>query len=378
MSRIRILHVLSQLNPGGIETWLLQVLRKIDRAKYQFDFALLQDAPGRYASEVIDLGSRIHVLSTSRRPIRLLTRLARVLDEHPYDVVHSHLYHASAFILWRAKSAAIPIRISHSHSTATGDYGDPSPLRRAYMAISRRLLKRCSTLHLAASPEAAEALHGPNWQDLPNLHISECGIDFAPFSATYDASALRREFAIPPDSLVVGSVGRLVRQKNHAFLLEVFARFRRRHPNSCLLLVGDGPLRSELISRAEALGISANVRIVGLRNDVPAILTTVMDAFVFPSFREGLGLAAVEAQAAGLPCILSNGVPPSAVIVRENVVRLDLSLGPEMWAQELQERLAKLRATKELCLSKAQASKFSIETSIDALIQHYSSPGSLV
>jgi glycosyltransferase involved in cell wall biosynthesis len=162
------------------------------------------------------------------------------------------------------------------------------------------------------------------------------GIDLHPFTLAIDSHALRAELGIAQNSFVVGHVGRFAAQKNHAFLVEVAERFARRNPTAVFLLVGDGPLKSEIEALVRERGLRANFMFLGVREDVQRLMMGAMDCFLFPSVHEGLGLVLWEAQAAGLTCVVSDTIPEEATVVNKLVRRLPLDAAPETWANELE------------------------------------------
>ena len=146
----------------------------------------------------------------------------------------------------------------------------------------------------------------------------------------------RQELSIS-DELVVGHVGRFNQPKNHPFLLEIFAALLKKEPNTVLLLVGGGEDMPKMQNKAQALGIAENVRFLGIHSDV-ADLMQAMDVFVFPSLYEGLPVTMVEAQASGLPCVISDKVPPECIITDGLVDVMPLSASPELWADKILEK----------------------------------------
>lgn len=370
---VRVLHVLGRMNPGGIETWLLNVHRQLDPRELSFDYLTTQNAPGAYDGEIRDLGGRIFPLNRSKNPILITAQIRRIVAQHgPYDVIHSHLSYYSGIVLRAAHAAGVPIRLSHSHTDQSTANQNAPIQRRIYIAASRALLRRHGTAHLAASPEAAASLHGPNWARLGNVFVSECGVDFSEYTELPDAAQIRSMFGIPPGALVVGTVGRLVPSKNHAFLLEAFSQLSTtKLPPPYLVIVGDGPLRNDLQLLSRDLGIADRVKLIGARQDVPKLLLGLFDVFAFPSKFEGLGLAAIEAQAAGLPCVISSSVPSSAIIVPENVSYLPVSVEPAEWARELVRKHNAPRLPRKLALLRALSSSYSIERSVQRLYHFY-------
>ena len=333
---IRILHVLGMMERGGAETWLMHIIRMIDRDRYRMDFLVHVPEPQEYDDEIRTLGSALIVCPHTRQPVRYARDFLRVLRERgPYDVVHSHVHQYSGLVLRLAKRAGVPVRIAHSHLDASALEADASLPRRAYLRLMRHWIDASATDGLAASAQAAADLFGADWRTDARYRTLFCGIDLDPFGACVCRAAVRAEFAIPAGAFVVGHVGRFTGQKNHAFLLDIAAETARRDPSVYFLLVGEGELRPAMQERADALGIGERVIFAGARADVPRLMRGVMDAFLFPSRYEGLGLALVEAQAAGLPCVFSAVVPCEADIVPPLVRRLSLDQPARDWADAL-------------------------------------------
>ena len=179
---------------------------------------------------------------------------------------------------------------------------------------------------------------------------------------------------IPTDAFVIGHVGRFAPQKNHQFLLKIVAEIAQQEPNTRLLLVGTGSLRSDIEQQLDQLGLTDKVIFAGVRSDVPRLMLGAMDVFLFPSFYEGLGLVLIEAQAAGLPCVISDVVPEEADVVESLMKRLSLSHSASKWARVvLAQKKASLPIKQFDALSILQKdSPFSIEISAEKLTNIYS------
>lgn len=336
---VRVLHLTGNLDRGGIETWLKNVFQHVDRRQVAMDVMVVSPAPheGQYEAELRALGaSIIHVPSTSNPLQFALAFLAALRREGPYDVVHSHIHHFSGVVLLLARLAGVKVRAATSHSdTLQGDQAARNA-RYAYLTFMRVALQASVTHRLAVSNAAARALFGPNWQAL-HTEVISLGIDLQSIQQArdpQDTQRLRRALHLPDGVPVVGHVGLLRREKNHLFLLDVFQEFLKRHGPASLLLVGDGPERNVIEARVEQLGLTEQVFLLGSRSDIPDLLW-LMDVFVLPSQFEGLSLAFIEAQAAGLPCVVSTGVPVRADSSRfplVDVQRLDVQAGPAVWA----------------------------------------------
>jgi len=335
-ARVHVLHVLGALNPGGIETWLLQVLRHVDRSRFQFDFLVQSAKPSNLDADVVALGGRIHTCPYTRRPTRYARRFRQILRHSgPYDAVHSHVHAFSGFVLALAALHRVPIRIAHSHTTAEGEPFRRSPARWLYAAAMRRAIRTTATHGFACAESAARVLFGPGWRDDPRWSVLRCGIDPTPFEKPGPAEPTRESLDLAADALVVGHVGNFRLVKNHEFLLRVFRELVRIHPDSYLLLVGDGPLRETVQREVQNTAVERRVRFLGHRRDVPAVMRHLFDVFVLPSRLEGLPLVLVEAQAAGLPCVISEVVTREADIPGATVERLPLGAPLEDWARAI-------------------------------------------
>jgi glycosyltransferase involved in cell wall biosynthesis len=198
-----------------------------------------------------------------------------------------------------------------------------------------------------------------------------CGHDFTPFLCDPDKAAVRRELGLSPDAFVIGHVGRFDSVKNHDFLLQIAFELTRKRAGVKLLLIGEGDLRESIRKLATSLRLGDAVVFAGSRADVPRLLMGAMNVFVFPSFHEALSLACVEAQAAGLPLVVSDTLPPELDVVPGAVTRLSLSAAPNIWADTCIAAESKPRLPKRESLAILQHSAFTIETCITHLDSVY-------
>lgn len=371
-SQIRVLHIVGGLNRGGVETWLLHVLRHINRERFQMDFIVHTAEPCQYDDEVRALGGRILPCLRPDRPWRYARNFRRILAAYgPYDIVHSHVHHYSGYTLRLAQHAGVPIRIAHSHNDALPQDISPSPLRWAYLTTAKHWIRCFATIGLAASGKAAEALFGRQWQRSSFCRLLYYGIDLAPFRSRPDPS-IRASLQLCPDAFVIAHVGRFDTQKNHGFLLEIFRSVADADSRSRLVLIGDGHLRPAIEQRVAELGITERVVFAGLRADVPRILLGAANVFVMPSLHEGLPLAGLEAQAAGLPCVFADSITAELVVVPQLVTRLRLSDSSSDWARVLLAKRDQAPPVKqEEALGVMQASPFDILRSAEELARLY-------
>lgn len=366
---IRILHFVRRMKRGGIETWLMHVLRHIDRERFRMDFMVHTSRPHDFDEEVRALGSKVIPCLHPDRPWTFARNFRRVLREHgPYDVVHSHVHHYSGWVLRLAEECGVPVRIAHSHSDTSRDEATAGFLRRRYLATMKRWVVRHATLGLAASRPAAASLFGPEWKSDARWKVLYCGIDLAPFRTPVDRAAVRAELGIPADAFVLGHVGRFMEPKNHGFLVDIAAEVARREPNMRLLLVGDGSLEPAIRQRVAEVGLGERVVFAGSRGDVPRLMLGGMDVFVLPSLYEGLPLVLMETQAAGLPCVFSDVVAEEADLVRPLITRLSLSQPVSRWADAvLHVRDAGAAVSRSEALAAVRRGPLNLEASLGEL-----------
>ena len=320
---VRVLHIVTNMDRGGLETMLMNYYRHIDRSKVQFDFIEHRMERAAYDDEIESLGGRIYRLP---RLNPLSVHYYRALDsffkKHPeYIIVHSHLDCMSAYPLHAAKKAGVPVRIAHAHST----YQDRD-WKLIFKSISKRWIRYFVTDLFACSKAAGKWMFGTT-----NVNVLPNAIDVSKyvFNSTI-REEIRKELNLG-STFVVGHVGRFSTVKNHTFLLDVFKALTTSCPYARLLLVGDGEIRKEMENKAVALGIRDKVLFTGVRADVDRLLQA-MDVFVFPSLYEGLPVTMVEAQARGLPCLISEKVPLECILTKDLVEVVSLSVSPEEWA----------------------------------------------
>jgi glycosyltransferase involved in cell wall biosynthesis len=296
----------------------MHVLRNIDRDYYHFDFLVSATNACAYDDEIRALGSKIISCPHPQKPFRYGKNFVRLVRKNgPYDIIHSHVHHFSGFNLLLARLLGIRGRISHSHNDTRFAESTAGLLRKLYLKAMKCSIHMSSTQGFFCSEKAAESLYGEKWNVDQRWISLYCGIDFSPFKIPVSSTELRDELNISPDAFVVGHVGRFSTSKNHSFLLEIFAALHKMVPTAVLLLVGDGALREDMEIKARALNIHDSIIFAGVRPDVPAIMRTSMNVFCFPSLWEGLPVTVIEAQAAGLPCVLSDSITNEVAILDE-------------------------------------------------------------
>jgi glycosyltransferase involved in cell wall biosynthesis len=373
VTSVRVLHVVARMDRGGVETWLMQVLRNLDPARVRMHFLVTRAEPGHYDAEIEALASAVIPCASPSNPFLFARRFLAVLRERgPYDVVHSHVHRFSGFVLALARRGGVPVRIAHSHLDTRRLDAQAGLVRRLYLAVMGAALRRYATDGLAVSEAAAAALFGPRWRNDPRWEVARCGLDFSAFREPADVSSMRAELGVPRDALVLGHVGRFDAQKNHAFLLKVAAAVFRREPRARLVLIGDGPLRGPIEADAARLGVRERVVFAGIRADVPRVLRS-FDVLLFPSIREGLPLVGLEAQAAGLPIVLSDTITPELVVIPELFSWRSTEEPAESWAEAVWSA-ARSRACGVAAVAALERSEFSLPRSLSGLLEVYERP----
>jgi glycosyltransferase involved in cell wall biosynthesis len=324
---IRVLHVVTQMTRGGLETMLMNYDRHIDHNKVQFDFLEHRNAVTDYDREILELGGRIYRLPRlNPMSPKYLKALDRFFAEHPdYRIVHVHLDCMSGIPLKYAKKYSVPIRIAHAHSS-----NETKNAKYPLKLLHKQFVPKYATHFFACGEAAGRWMFGVHAFSILNNAVDADSFIFNDNTG----KQYRNLLDIDPSTLLLGHVGRFSQEKNHGFLIDVFSELVKLHLDSKLLLVGQGDLEQTIRDKVKSLGLSGRVIFAGVRSDVNALMQA-MDVFVFPSLFEGLGIVAVEAQAAGLPCVVSNRVPRECEKTDGLVTFLPLEAGAEQWAKQI-------------------------------------------
>lgn len=323
---IRVLHIVPNMNIGGLETFIMNVYRNIDRTKIQFDFLEHYQEDSAYDQEIRDLGGKIYHFSlrNDNNIFKYIINLNNFFKSHSeYKILHCHMESIGALVFIIAKLHGVRVRIGHSHTTATN-----KNFKGFIKKITSKLFKYTTTLNLACSDEAGNYLFGNK-----SYNIVCNAIKVEDFY--YDINVrkeLRSIFNIE-EKFVIGHVGRMDQGKNQLFLIDVFYEYLKVNSNACLVLIGDGEDRCKIIKKIREYDIDDKVLLLGTRRDVNKIYS-MFDVFVFPSVFEGLGITLIEAQINGLPCIASKGIPQECVI-SDRVSFLDLSDSIDVWVKKI-------------------------------------------
>lgn len=326
---------------GGTETFIMTRFRALQNLGFHFDF--LTNTPHiAFEDEIRASGSRIIRISQ-----RKTNRFAFYRDLRNLFSSHAAQYKtiwynannlANIDYLIYAKKYGINKRIIHCHNSANPD----NPIRGFLHVCNRKRISSVATHFWSASDAASGWFYGENFRDLPNYTVIPNAIDIKHFQFNENERAsTRKNLNLSEDSIVIGNIGRLHFQKNQKFLLQVFQTMLKNHPKAELILLGEGPLKADLQKESDELGISQRVHFAGVVAN-PAPYYSAMDLFLFPSVFEALPISLLEAQANGVPCLVSNASPAIAC-VNPNIFRMDLKEDVAQWSRHASILLTQAR-----------------------------------
>lgn len=297
---IRILNIVPNMRAAGIESFIMNVYRNIDRNKVQFDFIVHNKERNFFDDEIEKMGGRIYRLSLKddKNIIKYIIDLNNFFKKHnEYKIIHGHMQSMMPLYLFIAKINNIPIRIAHSHN---GSY--EKTVKGIILHIFSRLSKVFSTINWACSIKAGTYLFGKK-----EFEVIYNGIDTTKFRVDYEARRKKRQELEMENKFVILHIGRFELQKNHVFLIKIFKKYLEVNKDALLLLLGEGKLENKIKELVKKNNIKESVKFLGIRNDVNEIMNSA-DCFVLPSLYEGLPVVGVEAQMAGLSCVFSNTI----------------------------------------------------------------------
>lgn len=317
---IKLLYTINGLRVNGMSAVIMQYITHLEPDEYSISIFTDEIAPQfmpilkKYNVEIIRSENR------RKNQIAYYKELKAIMKSHRFDIIHAHGNSATLAVeMSAAKKCGVKVRIAHSHNTTC--------VHKVFDKLLRHKFYRSYTHGIGCGEEAGKWLFGKH----PHVVIKN-GIDLNRFAFDKEKGAAVRKQLDIDDKKVIGHIGRFTDQKNHSYLLEVFKRYHEKDPDSVLLLVGDGPLEESIKNRAEEMGIAGHVIFSGTTSDTSAFYSA-MNQFVFPSKFEGVPLTLVEAQANGLPCLISDRISKE-VIQTELITVLELNDINE-WAEHI-------------------------------------------
>ncbi|MEI5991355.1 hypothetical protein A5881_002890 [Enterococcus termitis] len=310
---------------GGVETYMLNYYNHLDHSKIQVDFVTMY--PTMYFEKEVEAkGAKVyHVTEVKKNPQKFISEIKTILSNGNYDIVHVNMLSAANILpVTIAKNMGVKRIFVHSHNANTPN----GLLRKVMHQWNKRKIVRLATDYLACSRKAGTWLFGEQLEDQLVIIPNAVEIDQFKFDSNI-RSEVRKELKIDEDQLVLGHVGAFREQKNHDFLIDIFAAIHKRNTKAVLILVGQGELQEKIQNKVKQLNLEDNIKFLGVRQDSNR-LYQAMDIFVLPSLFEGLPVVGVEAQAAGLPLIVSDRVTTELEITT-NCQFLTID-DPELWA----------------------------------------------
>lgn len=374
-----MIHIVESLDVGAVEGWLLRMLGagKKFGADLDWTFYTVLQTPGRFDEAARAMGARV-----INSPVALddkfnfVKALRRELRRGKYDVLHCHHDVVSAVYLTAAAGLPIARRIVHVHNAdlhvPTGNARKSAllrePMRRTCLLLADRIVGISNyTLDNFLSNRPRKAR-----RDV----VLYYGIDTAPYHASPPCPrALRVSLDLPENALILLFAGRMVEYKNPLFLIDVLDEVAEEEPDAYAIFAGAGPLEEKVRDRAQWLGVGDRVRVLGWRDDTIALMMSA-DLLVFPRLeeasadvgKEGLGLVVVEAQAAGLPSLLSRGIPEDAIVASSLCSTLSITEGAKVWGAQARSILAAPRPDRAIGLAAIERSEFALEAGFRNLV----------
>ena len=367
--KVKILHVVGGMNVGGTETMLMNLYRKLN-TNVQFDFISYYDKDAYYDDEIKRLGGQVIRIDSPNKigMIKSIKNLCEVIKENgPYNAVHAHTLFNCGVAMIAARLSGIKVRVSHAHTNLDNT---KNIIRKIYVWCMRKTINLFSTDCIACSESAGKYLFGENITSSKKYKLLPNYVDYKKYLNCSDTKSVRQELGIKDDDIVVGQIGRFVEAKNHKFLLEVVSEMIILNNKVKLILAGDGELRKDMECYAEELGIKENVYFLGIRKDIDKILNN-LDIFIFPSIYEGLGLVMIEAQSAGIPCLVSEAIQKEADLDIGLVKQINLNDKKELWAKEAFELIENKNKNKKQILSAIKNKGYDLDNIINKLLEIY-------
>lgn len=363
---IRVLHVVGKMHRAGVETRLMDIYRHIDRSQIQFDFLTHRMEDGDYDDEIRSLGGMVYHIP-GIKPWNLygyIRNLNCFFNQHPgYKIIHVHLNAYSGWVQYAAKFAGVPVRITHSRNT-----GLEINWKMPFKVMSKWIVNGPTTHKFACSYQAGEWLFGEKGILPPNeFRVIPNSFDLSKFSFSDKRRFDMRSALGLKEELAFVHVGRLVPQKNHFFLIEIFSEICKLWNESKLFLIGDGPMADSIKKKARKMGLDGRIIFIGNIPNVYDYLQA-MDCMIFPSLFEGFGTVVIESQCCGLPTLASDVLPQETQITK-SIEFLSLKDSPKEWAEKAIEMTKSIKRKDSTLLVKQAG--YDIEDTFKQLSKFY-------
>lgn len=359
-----ILIICAGLQFGGVERFATNIIKFAPKGEYRFDYLIFEGLGDAYVPEIKEKGGRVITFPSPQQSYRnYIKKLGDLIDQNHYDIVHSHTQFNSGINLWVAKKHGVPIRIAHSHTTAHENA--ISKKQRVYEKLMRKMILKNATVRCSCGVEAGKWMYVNH-----SFIVIDNGIDTELFAYNEENRCnIRNRYNISNEAFVIGHSGTISKLKNQAFLIQQLPEIRKIKKNAELMLIGTGSEdeQKHLVSLAKANGTMDYVHFIGAVLNVYEFLSA-FDVFAFPSLREGTPLALIEAQANGLPCIISDTIPDDAVVT-DLVVKIPLN-DRRAWINAIEKSIRVDSSKYNILLSKTD---FNAKNSYKKLYDLYNS-----
>jgi glycosyltransferase EpsF len=363
----RILHIVGKMDRAGAETMLMNLYRAIDRTEFQFDFVVFTDKPGDYDEEIKSLGGKIYIIN-KQNPITRMLALKNLLQRHPeYEILHGHTLLSNSFHVLAAKSANVPYRIVHAHSTSktSGNY-----ITYLYQKFSKRVIGKDATHYIGCGKAAAKFLF-PGQKEVLMLPNSVDTAHFAEMGET-NKNFLNNEFNLDESYLKIIQVGRLQVVKNHKFSIKLAKKLKEQDISFKMFFVGQGELHDDIKGQIHFADLQDEVLLLGLREDIPQIMAGA-DLMIMPSIYEGFPVVLVESQSIGLPSLISDSVS-AEVDLNVHLIEFESLNSPlEFWVEKILKIKNNKKLKKKVRLRRMAEQGFDIYCSVKVLTKLYKS-----
>lgn len=340
----RVLQIGMTDNWGGIESYIINYYRNIDKNKVQFDFINIYPNDLCFQNEIEELGGKIYkVPSYYKHPFAYMKQVKKIIKENKYEIVHCNMNSAVfLFPIIAAKLAKTKVIIAHSHNSSS----DKGFLKDFIHAVNKRFIPLFANTYFACSNKAGKWFYSKKVLKSTRYCVINNAIDSKKYLFNEEIRKIKRkELNINDSTVVLGHVGRFNKQKNHEFLIEIFNEYNKKNNDSVLLLVGIGPLQEKIKNQVSDLNLNEKVIFLNQRKDVNELLQA-MDIFMLPSLYEGLPLVGVEAQSSGIPCVLSDTITEELKILDDKVFYVGLNDNLEDWV-EIIDKCTKIKRINE-------------------------------
>jgi glycosyltransferase EpsF len=362
----RILHIVGGMDRAGAETMLMNLYRKLDKSKYQFDFVYFKDSKCDYDDEILELGGRIFRIDNSNAISRTIKLSNLIKKEKPFHAVHCHMLFSNSFHILAAYFANIKIRIAHSHNTS--DVNSKNFFGRFYQNISRIIMRKFSTHFIACGEAAGEFLFPGNERVEQLLNA----IDVEEFSNNriVNRSFLKDEFNLDDNTFIITQIGRISPVKNHEFTLNFAEYLMQKGHKFIIAIVGSGPLKGGLLELVNKKELNDSVKFLGIRSDIPNILAGT-DVMIMPSFHEGFPVVLVESQGTGVSSLISTNISPEVDMGLKLVDFASLEDEFSIWEAKLLDILKRENVNSNQRLKVLSEKGFNINKSVKKLENIY-------